>query len=282
MDSLDLRLPPAGTAELSPDGRILASVDSDGTLRLVDVGSGGTIFERGKFCQRYVNWGPGQTNNGWHGDPGSASLHFSPDSRFILALPKYAVGAALAFDLNERKAMKLGGGLRKFGRRPEFAFLTGDRVLISEDLALAVSATVDCKNCQTALVPGPASPSTLTATLLAFPSGDVLSNPLLPPGPLFRAANSDFVLIRPFGIDYSPEAKQTTVTDTPIGKMTTIIYPPSKRAAAVEFATGQVIVSDTPALDVFGQFYVAELANGDVGLYERGKGLQATVTPTGR
>ncbi len=45
----------------------------------------------------------------------------------------------------------------------------------------------------------------------------------------------------------------------------------------MEFATGQVIISETPALDVFGNHYVAEVRNGEVGLYERGKGLQASV-----
>jgi hypothetical protein len=45
----------------------------------------------------------------------------------------------------------------------------------------------------------------------------------------------------------------------------------------VELSTGQVIISDTPALDVFGRYYVAEPSTGAIGLYERGKGLQATV-----
>jgi hypothetical protein len=42
-------------------------------------------------------------------------------------------------------------------------------------------------------------------------------------------------------------------------------------------STGQVIISETSALDVFGRYYVAEPSAGVVGLYERGKGLQATV-----
>jgi hypothetical protein len=37
------------------------------------------------------------------------------------------------------------------------------------------------------------------------------------------------------------------------------------------------MVSDTPALDVFGSHYVAERLNGELGLYEVGKGIQATV-----
>ena len=35
--------------------------------------------------------------------------------------------------------------------------------------------------------------------------------------------------------------------------------------------------SDTPAIDVLGRYYVTEASPGVVGLYERGKGLQATL-----
>jgi hypothetical protein len=45
----------------------------------------------------------------------------------------------------------------------------------------------------------------------------------------------------------------------------------------VELSSGEVIISETPALDVLGRYYVAEPSPGTVGLYERGKGLQATV-----
>jgi hypothetical protein len=51
-----------------------------------------------------------------------------------------------------------------------------------------------------------------------------------------------------------------------------------RRAAAVEFSTGQVITSETPALDVFGKYYVAERTNGEIGLYERGTGLKASIS----
>ena len=55
------------------------------------------------------------------------------------------------------------------------------------------------------------------------------------------------------------------------------VAPINHRAAAVEIATGQVIISETPALDVYGRSYLAESSPGVVGLYERGKGLQATI-----
>jgi hypothetical protein len=50
-----------------------------------------------------------------------------------------------------------------------------------------------------------------------------------------------------------------------------------QRTAAAELHTGELIVSKTPALDVRGHYYVAEPRRGWVGLYERGKGLQATI-----
>jgi len=41
-------------------------------------------------------------------------------------------------------------------------------------------------------------------------------------------------------------------------------------AMAVEYRTGQLITVKTPVLDVLGSYYVAERANGELGLYERG------------
>jgi glutamine phosphoribosylpyrophosphate amidotransferase len=87
----------------------------------------------------------------------------------------------------------------------------------------------------------------------------VLSKPKIPAGGrLSRATDPGFILIHPFGLD-------------------AYLDPQARRTAAAEFRTGQVIISETPALDVFGNYYVAQLANGELGLYDRSKGLQATV-----
>ena len=74
----------------------------------------------------------------------------------------------------------------------------------------------------------------------------------MPKGLFFRATDPSFAIIRPFG-----------------GK---------DRSAAVKLSTGLVIISDTPALDVFRRSYVAEPNPGQVGLYKIGNGLQTTVT----
>jgi hypothetical protein len=70
-----------------------------------------------------------------------------------------------------------------------------------------------------------------------------------------RAANPNFLIMRPFTKDLG--------------------------AVAVEFRTGYAITSKTSGLDVFEQSYVAERADGNIGLYERGKGLKAVVADEG-
>jgi len=98
----------------------------------------------------------------------------------------------------------------------------------------------------------------VAAKLVTFPEGDLLERPLLPPGPVYSLSDPGFALVKPFG-------RRTTYLDT------------RQRAAAVELKTGRVIISETPVLDVLGSLYIAELTNGDLGLYEIGKGLKATV-----
>jgi hypothetical protein len=85
-----------------------------------------------------------------------------------------------------------------------------------------------------------------------------LSKPKVPVGPFYQTTNPGFVLFRPFG-RYAFNTHQST------------------RSAVAELSTGLVIISDG-ALDVFGRNYVAERVIGkEVGLYEIGKGLQASV-----
>jgi len=51
------------------------------------------------------------------------------------------------------------------------------------------------------------------------------------------------------------------------------------RTAAFHLRTGEiVVVSETSAFDVFGRRYVAARRNGEIGLYEFGKGVVATVS----
>lgn len=100
------------------------------------------------------------------------------------------------------------------------------------------------------------------AKLVAFPSGKMLARPRIPPFELFRATEPGFIISRP--------------------SAATRKFDPHVPTSAVELNTGEVIVGHTPALDVRGRYYVAEPSAGTVGLYERGKGLQAPVALHGK
>jgi len=244
---------------LSPGGLVLACVDFDGTLRLLDVASGETIFEKRKFGKPFILWvesqwhygsaggGAGNTLNLFPryelGDPGSAKIGFSPDGRFVVAMPRDADGSTVAFDLHTRRTVSLRGCIRKLDRSfqySDFAFAGADRLVLS---ALVLQHR------------------TTTAALVAFPSGRVLSRRKVPPGPVFPAADPRFVLIRPCGpfpcLEPYPRCDSN--------------WDRVKKTGAYDWHKGQLTVSRTPALDVFGDHYVSESADGEIGLYERGK-----------
>ncbi len=279
IESNNIPLADIGTAELSPDGRIVASVDRTGTLRIEDIATGEVLYQKKKFAQRFVDWNQGMGTSGRTGYEGAANLRFSPDGHVLLGFPTQGFGPPTAFDLPQRKPLKLAGRLRKLKHRSEVAFVGPDRLLISQDIRPFVTVDSDCKGCQVSTVgPGPAQPARVTAAVLTVPTGEVLSTALLPPGPVFPTANPAFVRITPLGVDYNPDAAHSLNFPGPPGERTTLtMYPMSNRAAAVEFATGRIIVSQTPALDVFGNLYVAELPDGEVGLHDIRKGLLSSV-----
>jgi hypothetical protein len=237
-----------GTELLSPDGRVLACNDTQGTLSLIDVASGKAIFEKKKFSKWILNYDytqPLPLPTGVMGDPGRAAMDFSPDGRFIIALPTGGDGKILAWDLRERSAVRVQGVLRDGSFY--FAFVAPGRVILSSARWRAKGRMV-------------------TARLADFPSGKVLAKAKLPLRPLFRAADPNYVALRP---DYAALRRFSRL----VGR----VDDPGPPATLVEYSTGQTIVSQTPALDAFGQYYVAEPSPGTVGLYERGKGLQAAV-----
>ncbi len=226
---------PCGTVELSPDGRVLACVDFEGTLTLVDVGSSETIFEKKGLCRPWVQWYPFNDGGGpvprpiVDGQLGSAGIGFSPDGRFVLAVPGRAEGSAVAWDLLAGRTVKLEGMLKPRIWRGGFLFVAPDKVMI-----------------QDTKVTGAWKPKgILSTTVMRFPSGQRLAAVTLPGGDFYRAADPEFVIERP------------NTQPRPV--------------AAVELRTGHAITSEAAALDVLGNYYVTERANGELGLYERGK-----------
>jgi hypothetical protein len=247
----EIILPACGTERLSPDGSFLACDDLSGTFRLFEVSSGATLIENKHFGHAVLTYESVSSHPRvrlpdvvYDGKLGSALIVFSPGGRFLVAVPERAGDVeGLGWDLRQKRRVSLKGALRRlrwsadlapYFSAPPFTFVAPDRAVISWPQAW-----------------NPKKDPTVTATLALFPSGKALLKPKIPPGPLFRAADPGFVIVRPC----APYA-----------------------AAAVEYTTGRMITSETPALDVLGKYYVTELPNGEVGLYERGKGLQASVS----
>ncbi|HTQ55084.1 MAG TPA: hypothetical protein VMI94_11525 [Bryobacteraceae bacterium] len=262
--SVDLGGTPCDSERLSPDGKVLACVDFAGTLRVSDVTSGRVMLEKHRFGEQFkeivskVVFSGGTSNDPaehvdhiWRkvrGDAGSAEFDFSPDARYLASFPEDNIHGALLIDLAKSAPVRLRRklGLLKLGwgrelnsseRGQFFAFISPATMVVSNPFWTKHDVT--------------------TVSLIQVPSGKLLSKPRLPPGPVFAAADPGFVIVRPFG--------HTGSYDNP------------PRAAAVELMTGQVIVSQTPALDVLGGYYIAQPAPDVVGLYERGKGIQASL-----
>jgi hypothetical protein len=228
------------TEQLSLDGRILACNDSEGTLRIVDVASGATLLEKKQFVKLLPLYS--RTPYGAEEFP---SGHFLGDLR----------KACFDFSPSGRllKARACGG------TGTELVYDLRDRAVLKLARSITRHASVFVTE-GTVLIddgPGRVKQHVIIAKLVAFPSGKMLARPKIPPFELFRATEPGFVISRP--------------------NAATRKYFPNVPTSAVELSTGQVIVSHTPALDVFGRYYVAEPSPGTVGLYERGKGLQAAV-----
>lgn len=98
----------------------------------------------------------------------------------------------------------------------------------------------------------PSAAENVTAKLVELPTGKVLLKVKLPPGRLIRATDPAFVLIRP--------------------------RDRMQKTSAVELRTGHVLMNAEGAFDVFGDHYVTQrVPDGKLELYERGKGVEATV-----
>ena len=258
-----------GTASLAPDGRTLACDDLKGTLHVIDVTSGEETLTKKKFSL------PGTDSrraNLW-----AADFEFSPDGRLLIALPNDD-GVAVLWDAGGRNLLKSQGEVKLLSkamfRSDFFAFLAPDRLAIMRARWISSKEGSKC-----------------TADVVAFPSGDVMSTMDMPhcPGgpslevgrpqrPFRRAADSSLLMI-----DYEVVIDRGVAgiinADSSLPRDWVWLQGRKARVetCAVEAKTGRVIQSDSRMLDVFANRYLTEVRPGEVGLWETGKGLLASI-----
>ena len=247
-----------GTLVLSPDGRVLACDDTQGTLKVFDIPACKVLYEKRQFV-RLISISDGdQFPRVYAGELGEVGIEFSPDGRYLLATTEG--GDSLLWNVKGGTVVKVFGKLRGRPRHavyPQEVFVASNRIL---------------------LLAGYAGERRI-AKLVSFPEGGVLLTQKIPAGRAIRAADPRFVLIRPL-----PPQQLFLVVDpsTNILPHTRHLIPRDdlfdQRSTAVELNSGHLIESKQSLIDVFGPYYVAQPGPGEVGLYERGKGLQAAVS----
>lgn len=164
-------------ALLSTDGKILACLDAQLNLRLIDVPSGSELYRRESFVY------PGDYLGLWliialqellEQETNLIQMAFSPDMRYFLAAhPR----DSLALDLSTRQPVRLPGSIKQLLAKG-FAFLGPDRLVGIHESDYKKSAVV------------------------RFPSGEEITRLALA-GTLAAPAHGDYVLVRGAVKDYA-------------------------------------------------------------------------------
>jgi len=239
-----------GSMALAPDLRTFTCDDFEGTLRAIDLPTSEKILEIKKFMKPWYTF----TRLQWHDIPtdlGAAGLEFSPDGRILVATGGGGPsgGSTIIWNVPERHTIRAKGLLRMLN--PDQAagstFLTSDRMLIICEWKWGKH---------------------YNARIATVPDGTAVARVIVPLfGEMRRAADPAFLIV----------SNVREVEYLPLRYMMAKTWRPTERSAAVELTTGQAINSGTSMLDVFGNHYIAEVRPGEIGIYERGKGLQASI-----
>ena len=138
---------------LSPDGKNLVCYSGKGNLEIIDVETNETVFKREKFYIpsffEYIQWSFALAETD-EKEADAFQMEFSPDGKYFLGgrVFRFSTGgsssiggiftmswgidadqdAFIAYDLREKKELKLGGELRNVVSRP-FAFYSNDKII---------------------------------------------------------------------------------------------------------------------------------------------------------
>jgi hypothetical protein len=171
IESTEIPLAACEVLQLSPEGRFAGCIDFEGTLRLLAVSSGQTIFQ--KTVARPL------TRRNADENTGNATIDFSPDGRYVIFKPKNETAAPVAWDLDAKKEIAFKRDLKQI-RWAAYVFAAPDRLLMTYTRYGLPGS-------------GPVS------ELVSFPSGRRIAKLPLLHGRLSRAADPRFVLVRSGG-----------------------------------------------------------------------------------
>lgn len=220
---------------LSPDGKVLACLNSNFDLNLLDVATSRSLIQRKEFfapdyfqvlwlIATLSNQGTDSNDLGLH----FVNMGFSPDGRYFAAGYYGPVRFQLtrrdeiaeAFDLPSLSKISLNDALKKF-IAGGFTFMGNDRLV-----------GVNRENYK-------------KSALITFPAGQVISEFALWRTNLSAPTRGNYLIVRPIK-DYAMGV---------INMSTSTIFK----------------VNERPALDIYEDVFVAEMRNGQVGLYRMEK-----------
>lgn len=221
--------------ELSPDGKLLACLDLEFTLNLIQVASGETVWRKKEiYAPGYWDYVRIYTELQLRGEDSTdlnlALLHlrFSPDGRYLVAGYRgpiqfrntYRGDVSEVLDTTSMKQVSINDNLKKF-IAGGFTFMGNDRI-----------AGINTDNVK-------------KSAIVKFPSGEILTELELWRPRMTAATRGDYLLIRP-------------IKNYALGVMDIKTKTISK-------------VNERAALDIFEPFFIAEMRNGQIGLYRMEK-----------
>lgn len=233
-----------GSTDLAPDGNTFACVTHSGSLLILDGTSGEPIKELKRFAEEYSHWGPdGYQERVSVAQVSVARLEFSPDGRFLVAYPYFAVGSEVVWDGVEKRLEKRPRGVFRDLRVSGFAFLTGSTL---------VHVKSKCDKCPDMIL-----------RLQSVPDGKVISEAESAWGDVTRTTDPALVIVMP------PPLR---IAETFTFRMPNL----------VEVRTGKVIVQGNAVGligDALGDRYLSSLDSGVVCVWQIGKGLVGRLEP---
>jgi Peptidase family M48 len=226
-------------SELAPDGKTLACVDRELSLRLIEVATGETVFQRKRFYtfnfydEMLVLWTAALQRFGL-ADEGSLRLFqmvFTPDAHYFIVARG---NMHLAVDVVQHANLPLNGGIARL--------LAGGFTFYGTQRLLGINALDPRKS-----------------AMARFPSGETLATYAISPRELQAPAHGDhYVIVRPAG-DYAAGAldlaKQQIViaNKTPAFDMYDDIFAAERKGGDLELyrmpskeALGRVTLPDAP------------------------------------